>query len=1306
MKNIAETEQKTTKIKSQNKHKWRWLYYITGTVVALLISLVVFLATGYGQRSIIHLADKYLDELSVESVSGSLQDGLDLKNTRFNMKGVNVSLEDARLHIKMGCILKGKLCVDNVALKNSQINIDTSQFTNKDQPKHSPTPFKLPIAISTNKLSVDNLQLNIDETSISLQKLHSGIQGEGKHLQLDPTEIHHLEIILPPQAVISDEKNANSSKNVTATKRHRVDWTAIKERLSQPLLTSPKDLILPFNLAIPQLNAQHIVIKQKLKTGTPLSTKPILTISSLLIEKGELKDQKIQLAKLAVLSDKGNITGSAMLDVIDNLPLEGNFNAELPLFKHLKIPASNAQLKLSGELLGLTQLDLSTQGAVDASLNGEVKLAEAKTPFKLTLTSGKVHYPFIPEKNQKVLTLKDIDLSLSGNLLDYKLNTKVNASGMGLPKSALNIIGEGGLTHFNIEKLDLNALDGKTQLSGNIDWKNGLEWQSKANLTNVNTRSLLPEWKAILSGDLKSTGYIGRSDTGEEWAVDLSQLDLKGTLFHKTLQLKGKLTANNQTLLNVENTRLIYGNNIIIMQGIISDKSNFNADIKAPNLKGLVPHLSASINGKVNLNGDIAKPDLDMDLTANNVHYQDLSLQHLTAKGMVSTDKQIKGDIKVNLSQLAYGDIKVQKAHLTATGNEKNHTLKLISSGEPVAANLQISGKFDRLLEKWTGQLSNATLQSPIGEWKNNKNIHISYNNKKIEADISAHCWKNPNASACFPTAFKAGKTGKVPFDIQQLNLAFLKPFLNKKTQLDGLVNLKGHAEWAKNKAPQLDLDAYSDTIKFKQKIDYRTFPLTLEPVKLTAKLINNNLKLNSSIKIQNNGQLISELILSDITHKRALSGSLQIKNIDMTLLKPLISKSEKVDGNINANLKIGGTTTAPLLNGDLNITQLKAQAYTMPFDITDGALNIKFNGTNSTLTGHIQAPDGKLTLIGDANWQDLKAWHTHIKAQGKNFRLKIPNIAKLNISPNIEVTATPQKLILGGDIDIPWARIDVEELPENTVSVSSDEVIMDGSAKKKRNLLKTLPKANKNNNMAIEANINIRIAEDNVKLSAYGLKTQLYGLIKVSQGERGLGLYGQIYLKKGTYASFGQNLIIRKGSIIFSGIPSQPRLNIEAIRNPEAIEDSSVTAGIRVTGSANSPKVTVFGEPAMPKAQALSYILTGRGLENSSETGSQNSIAAAAIGLGLSQSSKIVGNVGDTLGIHDLSLTTAGIGDNTKVVISGNLNSRFKIKYGKGLFASLTELTLRYRLAPQLYLQWISSINQTVDLMYKFEFD
>ena len=44
-------------------------------------------------------------------------------------------------------------------------------------------------------------------------------------------------------------------------------------------------------------------------------------------------------------------------------------------------------------------------------------------------------------------------------------------------------------------------------------------------------------------------------------------------------------------------------------------------------------------------------------------------------------------------------------------------------------------------------------------------------------------------------------------------------------------------------------------------------------------------------------------------------------------------------------------------------------------------------------------------------------------------------------------------------------------------------------------------------------------------------------------------------------------------------------------------------------------------------------------------------------------------------------------------------------MKYGVGLFDGLAEVTLRYRLMPQLYFQSVTSTNQVFDLLYKFEF-
>ncbi|WP_373778875.1 translocation/assembly module TamB domain-containing protein [Glaesserella sp.] len=1283
------------------KSKWRWLW--RGCVVLLIILFVplIFLATGFGQRTIIELADKWLDQLTITHVEGSLQEGLLLSDARFTMDGVDVNVGQAALHLGFGCLLQGNACVENMALKDTEIRINTAKLppAQNQVQQQSSGEFNLPITVAVKRIAVDNLAIKVDEMDVVLNHFNSGIGAQGKDLNLSPTLVDGLTLSLAPQAVSSEQKNAN-----TAKQRQAVDWETIKQQLSKPLLTKLDPIKLPVNFDISDFTATNIAIEQKVKEkmhfGEPVSLVKIPLVK--LIVKSD--EQSISLKQLTIESDKGNVSGVGTLVLSDNYPLNWSIQANSPELTEFKIPASEAALTLSGELFGTAVLAIQTKGAATTDIQGSIQLAEPKTPLKLIIKSDQIRYPFMPEKDVDPLKLQKVNITLSGDLLNYQLDTALNAVGMNLPASSLKLKGTGELTQFKLDDLTLNALQGNANVKGKVDWTDGVEWQTTLQLKGINTKALIPEWAAVLSGGVQSTGYAARAAAPDEWNVSVSDIDLHGNLLQKNLQLKGELTADSKTLLNVPNASLIYGENTIALKGIISDNSDFTADIKAPNLQGLVPNLKAAINGKVKLFGNISAPSLDLDVVANNVAFQELQLNHLAAKGKIATDKQIQGNVEIGLRQFSYNNIKIDNANLEASGSETNHSLILASKGEPVAVNLQLAGSFDRAQEIWKGQLSNVDIQSPVGEWKNDKALQISYNNKQIEANISAHCWRNSKLNVCFPQTFSAGKAGNVPFEINQFDLSMLQEYLTQDTQISGMVNAKGNAAWFSDKAPQVNVELTSNALKLNQKIDYRIFPLTLTPVNIVVNMADNNLKLNTDIKIENNGRLTSELLMKDLSGNRGLSGNINIERLNLSLVSPLLSGSDKVNGDINARLTLGGTALSPLLHGNLNLSGLTATSTIMPFDVTGGNLAINFNGASSTLKGNIKTKESDLLLEGDANWQKLDAWHTRIKAQANRFRVDIPNMAKVDVSPNIEVKATPKELLLNGNIDIPWARIVVEELPESAVSVSSDEVIMDGSAKSqiKRNMASLPPQSE--SGMAIKADVSINIGDD-VKLDAYGLKTNLDGTIKVRQGNKGMGLYGQINLKNGTFASFGQDLIIRKGLISFTGLPSQPTLDFEAIRNPEAMEDSSITAGVKVTGIADNPEVKIFSTPSLPQDQALSYILTGRGLDNSGDAGSSNSVAAALIGMSLSKSSKTVGSVGSAFGITDLNVSTAGIGDNTKVVVSGSLTPKFKVKYGVGLFAPLTELTLRYRLAPSLYLQWVSSVNQAVDLMYRFEF-
>ncbi|MFT7568675.1 MAG: translocation and assembly module TamB, partial [Pseudoalteromonas distincta] len=90
----------------------------------------------------------------------------------------------------------------------------------------------------------------------------------------------------------------------------------------------------------------------------------------------------------------------------------------------------------------------------------------------------------------------------------------------------------------------------------------------------------------------------------------------------------------------------------------------------------------------------------------------------------------------------------------------------------------------------------------------------------------------------------------------------------------------------------------------------------------------------------------------------------------------------------------------------------------------------------------------------------------------------------------------------------------------------------------------------------------------------------------------------------------------------------------------------------------------------------------------------------------GVSRSEGVVSKVGETFGLSDVSLSSSGSGDSTKVEISGYVAPSLQVKYSVGVFDSLSEVAVRYQLLSQLYIEITSGLYQNFDVLYKFDWE
>ena len=446
------------------------------------------------------------------------------------------------------------------------------------------------------------------------------------------------------------------------------------------------------------------------------------------------------------------------------------------------------------------------------------------------------------------------------------------------------------------------------------------------------------------------------------------------------------------------------------------------------------------------------------------------------------------------------------------------------------------------------------------------------------------------------------------------------------------------------------------------QTVNDAALPVAFQTLNLTAELRNNRAELGWTIRLTNNGQFDGQVQVTDPQGRRNLGGNVNIRNFNLAMINPIFTRGEKAAGMVSANLRLGGDVQSPQLFGQLQVTGVDIDGNFMPFDMQPSQLAVNFNGMRSTLAGTVRTQQGEIYLNGDADWSQIENWRARVTAKGSKVRITVPPMVRMDVSPDVVFEATPNLFTLDGRVDVPWARIVVHDLPESAVGVSSDVVMLN----------------------------------DNLQ------PARLTGDLNVVQDKQGLGLNGQINIPEGRFHAYGQDLIVRKGELLFSGPPDQPYLNIEAIRNPDATEDD-VIAGVRVTGLADEPKAEIFSDPAMSQQAALSYLLRGQGLE--SDQSDSAAMTSMLTGLGVAQSGQIVGKIGETFGVSNLALDTEGVGDSSQVVVSGYVLPGLQVKYGVGIFDSIATLTLRYRLMPKLYLEAVSGVDQALDLLYQFEF-
>ncbi|EOG8083731.1 autotransporter assembly complex protein TamB [Citrobacter sp. CK184] len=1245
--------------------------------ILLLLGTVAFLVgTTTGLHLVFNAANRWVPGLEIGQVTGGWRD-LSLKNIRYDQPGVAVNAGEIHLAVKLGCLWDSSLCVNDLSLKDINVAIDSKKMPPsepvEEEEDSGPLNLSTPYPITLSRVALSNINLKIDDTTVSVMDFTSGLNWQEKTLTLKPTSLQGLLIALPKVAEVAQEEVVEPKIDHPQPDEKPLGET-LKDLFSKPVLPEMADVHLPLNLNIEEFKGEQLRV-----TGDT-----DLTVRNMLLKVSSI-DGNMKLDALDIDANQGTVNATGTAQLTNSWPVDITLNSTLNIDP---LKGEKVKLKVGGALREQLEIGVNLSGPVDMDLRAQTRLAEAGLPLNVEVASRQIYWPFTGDKQFQA---DDIKLKLTGKMTDYTLSMRTAVKGQDIPPATITLDAKGNEQQINLDKLTVAALEGKTELKALVDWQQAISWRGELTLDGINTAKEIPDWPSTLNGLIKTRGSL----YGGSWQMDVPELKLTGNVKQNKVNVNGSLKGNSYMQWVIPGLHLELGRNSADVKGELGIKDlNLDATIDAPNLDNALPGLGGTAKGLVKVRGTVDAPQLLADINARGLRWQELSVAQVRVEGDIKSTDQIAGNLDVRVERITQPDVNINLVTLNAKGSEKQHELQLRIQGEPVSGQLALAGSFDRKEARWKGTLSNTRFQTPVGPWSLTRAIALDYRNQEQKISIGPHCWTNPNAELCVPQTIDAGAEGRAVVNLNRFDLAMLKPFMPDATQASGVFSGKADVAWdtTKEGLPQGQVTLSGRNVKVTQRVNDAPLPVAFDTLNLNADLHNNRAQLGWMIRLTNNGQFDGQVQITDPQGRRNIGGNVNIRNFNLAMINPVFSRGEKAAGMLNANLRLGGDVQSPQMFGQLQLSGLDVDGNFMPFDMQPSQLAMNFNGTRSTLQGVVRTQQGQINLSGDADWSQIDNWRARVAAKGSRVRITVPPMVRLDVSPDVVFEATPSLFTLDGRVDVPWARIVVHELPESAVGVSSDEVMLNNDLQPENPQSASIP---------INSNLIIHVG-NNVRMDAFGLKARLTGDLKVAQDKQGLGLNGQINIPDGRFHAYGQDLIVRKGELLFSGPPDQPLLNIEAIRNPESTEND-VIAGVRVTGTADEPKAEIFSDPAMSQQEALSYLLRGQGLE--SDQSDSAAMTSMLVGLGVAQSGQVVGKIGETFGVSNLALDTQGVGDSSQVVVSGYVLPGLQVKYGVGIFDSLATLTLRYRLMPKLYLEAVSGVDQALDLLYQFEF-
>lgn len=1177
-------------------------------------------------------------------------------------QGTRARVEEVEVAWSPGCLVTLEVCVDRLRTSRVSVSLpETESATTSGEAIELPA-VRLPLSVSIEELDASRITYN--ETLI-LDAVESSATLSGGTLQL--ASLHVIREGLDARAEGSLEMRGDwpvdlalelgydigtdfpEELALTAELAGTVAALDVTARMSRPWQTGLAGRVNPLEPGVP---AEVRVTAERFAATPDLPSH--YALKNLVLEARGNLDEGWSVAGDAVLAtDPG-------LDV----SLEGQASLE------------NARVE---------RLALSDGDARSLVLN------RARVSWDDGLTaSGSLDWRYFPWQ-QLVPDLARVPVAVSDAGLDFKL---VDGEYTGTLDAQLftqegplwlRTPLAGDLSRVSLERLSVASALGRVAGSAGVDWAQGLAWQTDLALDNILPGRRLPELDGQLSGRLASSGQLA-----DEGPVGNASLKLAGSLRGQALWLNTEARFEGAHW-EVPALELRFGDNNLQASASQTDQLEAALEWKLPVLAQLWSGLEGQLQGRASGRHLLGKPRGTMALRGQDLELAGygIELAQLESEADLADDGSARA--RVDFSQLAAREQQLESGQLRLEGSLADHELGLSLRHRQGSLRLSAAGAWGS--EGWQATLNGGGVALPGQHWLMTTPARLTVAGGG-ETHLGAHCWRWSSARVC------TGDQRLNPAPSLRLGIAnlptrafrpFLPPTFRWEETLDAHAALeldeqgpRGRA-WVDAGSGQVALRRGVDPDNLEAEVDeeegeqaWQWLPFEYDRLRVAADLNPERTRVEADLAGPEIGHLDLDAGLRPLVEGMPVDGRLNLEALDLALIRPFLDL-DVVEGRLAGRLAVSGPVASPSMQGAVNLTGGELRDPRLPLPLSELKATAQVSGTEARIDGDWRSgEDGQGRVEGTASWTDGPKAQLSLVAE--SLPVSVPPYAELAVFPDLMLHYGPDGIGITGQVRVPTGQVVIESLPESAVGVSDDAVV-EGE--------EPGPKP-----VPLSLDLNVLIGEERVDFNGFGVTGNLEGRLNLADD---LVANGELNLRNGRYELYGQDLHIRRATLLFAGPIDRPFLDIEAVR---IVDD--VTAGIRITGPADDPRSEIFSEPPMSQQQALAYLTLGRPLESE---GDSYAMERAAINLGLAQTAPLTRELGKRVGIENLQIETEGNGDGARVVASGYLTDKLSLRYGVGLFQPVSRMALRYDLSRSLYLEAASGLASSLDLFYQTDF-